>query len=105
MLQQFTGQELSYGISVVWLFFLFFFCLCQSVRPIQSTATSPAISIHELGHTGATKTERTGIHKLKSEIKQVGIASKKLDNNQTFSYAIYLPMNRITLFLLLVAAG
>uniref|UniRef100_A0AAQ4S075 Phosphorylase b kinase regulatory subunit n=1 Tax=Gasterosteus aculeatus aculeatus TaxID=481459 RepID=A0AAQ4S075_GASAC len=30
----------------------------------------PAISIHELGHTGATKTERTGIHKLKSEIKQ-----------------------------------
>uniref|UniRef100_A0A4W6CH36 Phosphorylase b kinase regulatory subunit n=1 Tax=Lates calcarifer TaxID=8187 RepID=A0A4W6CH36_LATCA len=31
---------------------------------------NPAISIHELGHTGATKTERTGIHKLKSEIKQ-----------------------------------
>uniref|UniRef100_A0A4W6CBC5 Phosphorylase b kinase regulatory subunit n=1 Tax=Lates calcarifer TaxID=8187 RepID=A0A4W6CBC5_LATCA len=46
----------------------------RSMRPIQSTATSPAISIHELGHTGATKTERTGIHKLKSEIKQVGIA-------------------------------
>ncbi|KAF3832844.1 hypothetical protein F7725_026509 [Dissostichus mawsoni] len=42
----------------------------RSVRPIQSTATSPAISIHELGHTGATKTERTGIHKLKREIKQ-----------------------------------
>ncbi|XP_039651610.1 phosphorylase b kinase regulatory subunit alpha, liver isoform isoform X4 [Perca fluviatilis] len=42
----------------------------RSMRPIQSTATSPAISIHELGHTGATKTERTGIHKLKSEIKQ-----------------------------------
>uniref|UniRef100_A0A8C2WBC6 Phosphorylase b kinase regulatory subunit n=1 Tax=Cyclopterus lumpus TaxID=8103 RepID=A0A8C2WBC6_CYCLU len=42
----------------------------RSVRPIQSTATSPAISIHELGHTGATKTERSGIHKLKSEIKQ-----------------------------------
>lgn len=46
--------------------------LFGSVRPIQSLATSPAISIHELGHTGATKTERTGIHKLKSEIKQVG---------------------------------
>uniref|UniRef100_A0A3B3BY81 Phosphorylase b kinase regulatory subunit n=1 Tax=Oryzias melastigma TaxID=30732 RepID=A0A3B3BY81_ORYME len=45
----------------------------RSMRPIQSTATSPAISIHELGHTGATKTERTGIHKLKSEIKQVSI--------------------------------
>uniref|UniRef100_A0A3B5A8N1 Phosphorylase b kinase regulatory subunit n=1 Tax=Stegastes partitus TaxID=144197 RepID=A0A3B5A8N1_9TELE len=42
----------------------------RSMRPIQSTATSPAISIHELGHTGATKTERTGIHKLKNEIKQ-----------------------------------
>lgn len=28
----------------------------KSMRPIQSTATSPAISIHELGHTGATKT-------------------------------------------------
>ncbi|XP_029904338.1 phosphorylase b kinase regulatory subunit alpha, liver isoform isoform X2 [Myripristis murdjan] len=43
----------------------------RSMRPIQSTATSPAISIHELGHTGATKTERTGIRKLKSEIKQL----------------------------------
>ncbi|XP_023124144.2 phosphorylase b kinase regulatory subunit alpha, liver isoform isoform X3 [Amphiprion ocellaris] len=43
----------------------------RSMRPVQSTATSPAISIHELGHTGATKTERTGIHKLKSEIKQL----------------------------------
>uniref|UniRef100_A0A8C1KX20 Phosphorylase b kinase regulatory subunit n=1 Tax=Cyprinus carpio TaxID=7962 RepID=A0A8C1KX20_CYPCA len=35
----------------------------RSMRPIQSSATSPAISIHELGHTGATKTERTGIRK------------------------------------------
>uniref|UniRef100_A0A8C1Z1L4 Phosphorylase b kinase regulatory subunit n=1 Tax=Cyprinus carpio TaxID=7962 RepID=A0A8C1Z1L4_CYPCA len=43
----------------------------RSMRPIQSSATSPAISIHELGHTGATKTERTGIRKLKTEIKQV----------------------------------
>ncbi|KAM6977454.1 phosphorylase b kinase regulatory subunit alpha, liver isoform [Aplochiton taeniatus] len=43
----------------------------RSVRPFQSTATSPAISIHELGHTGATKTERSGIRKLKSEIKQI----------------------------------
>ncbi|KAK3533239.1 hypothetical protein QTP70_013657 [Hemibagrus guttatus] len=42
----------------------------RSVRPTDSMATSPAISIHELGHTGATKTERTGIRKLKSEIKQ-----------------------------------
>ncbi|KAF7669308.1 hypothetical protein LDENG_00212550 [Lucifuga dentata] len=44
----------------------------RSMWPIQSTTASPAISIHELGHTGATKTERTGIHKLKSEIKQIG---------------------------------
>uniref|UniRef100_A0A8C2CBR3 Phosphorylase b kinase regulatory subunit n=1 Tax=Cyprinus carpio TaxID=7962 RepID=A0A8C2CBR3_CYPCA len=42
----------------------------RSMRPIQSSTTSPAISIHELGHTGATKTERTGIRKLKTEIKQ-----------------------------------
>uniref|UniRef100_A0A4W4HL26 Phosphorylase b kinase regulatory subunit n=1 Tax=Electrophorus electricus TaxID=8005 RepID=A0A4W4HL26_ELEEL len=44
----------------------------RSVRPLDS-ATSPAVSIHELGHTGATKTERTGIRKLKSEIKQVRV--------------------------------
>uniref|UniRef100_A0A4W5MGY4 Phosphorylase b kinase regulatory subunit n=1 Tax=Hucho hucho TaxID=62062 RepID=A0A4W5MGY4_9TELE len=43
----------------------------RSMRPMQSSATSPAVSIHELGHTGATKTERTGIRKLKREIKQV----------------------------------
>uniref|UniRef100_A0A8C1A7A8 Phosphorylase b kinase regulatory subunit n=1 Tax=Cyprinus carpio carpio TaxID=630221 RepID=A0A8C1A7A8_CYPCA len=47
----------------------------RSMRPIQSSATSPAISIHELGHTGATKTERTGIRKLKTEIKQVDLVS------------------------------
>ncbi|XP_051869262.1 phosphorylase b kinase regulatory subunit alpha, liver isoform-like [Pristis pectinata] len=42
----------------------------KSVRPVDSTGISPAISIHEVGHTGATKTERTGINKLKSEMKQ-----------------------------------
>uniref|UniRef100_A0A7N6BAI3 Phosphorylase b kinase regulatory subunit n=1 Tax=Anabas testudineus TaxID=64144 RepID=A0A7N6BAI3_ANATE len=61
----------------------------RSMRPIQSTATSPAISIHELGHTGATKTERTGIHKLKSEIKQVGSTK----NNQIFSGGLSLSSN------------
>ncbi|XP_062267767.1 phosphorylase b kinase regulatory subunit alpha, liver isoform isoform X1 [Platichthys flesus] len=55
----------------------------RSVRPIQSTATSPAISIHELGHTGATKTERTGIHKLKSEIKQIISGGLSLSSNVT----------------------
>ncbi|XP_026176082.1 phosphorylase b kinase regulatory subunit alpha, liver isoform isoform X1 [Mastacembelus armatus] len=55
----------------------------RSMRPIQSTATSPAISIHELGHTGATKTERTGIHKLKSEIKQIVSGGLSLSSNVT----------------------
>uniref|UniRef100_A0A673ATW7 Phosphorylase b kinase regulatory subunit n=1 Tax=Sphaeramia orbicularis TaxID=375764 RepID=A0A673ATW7_9TELE len=60
----------------------------RSMRPIQSTATSPAISIHELGHTGATKTERTGIHKLKSEIKQVGITESSTE--PIFSGGLYM---------------
>uniref|UniRef100_A0A3B4T9I8 Phosphorylase b kinase regulatory subunit n=1 Tax=Seriola dumerili TaxID=41447 RepID=A0A3B4T9I8_SERDU len=49
----------------------------ESVRHEEPPASHPhpAISIHELGHTGATKTERTGIHKLKSEIKQVRASS------------------------------
>ncbi|XP_042348339.1 phosphorylase b kinase regulatory subunit alpha, liver isoform isoform X2 [Plectropomus leopardus] len=55
----------------------------RSMRPIQSTATSPAISIHELGHTGATKTERSGIHKLKSEIKQILSGGVSLSSNVT----------------------
>ncbi|CAN9507182.1 unnamed protein product [Ophioblennius macclurei] len=55
----------------------------RSMRPIQSTATSPAISIHELGHTGATKNERTGIHKLKSEIKQICSGGLSLNSNVT----------------------
>ncbi|XP_072117004.1 phosphorylase b kinase regulatory subunit alpha, liver isoform-like isoform X2 [Mobula birostris] len=42
----------------------------KSVRPVDSIGMSPAISIHEVGHTGATKTERAGINKLKSEMKQ-----------------------------------
>uniref|UniRef100_A0A6I8RIU6 Phosphorylase b kinase regulatory subunit n=1 Tax=Xenopus tropicalis TaxID=8364 RepID=A0A6I8RIU6_XENTR len=44
----------------------------RSMRPIESSATSPAISIHEMGHTGATKTERSGINKLRNEMKQFG---------------------------------
>ncbi|XP_010606271.1 phosphorylase b kinase regulatory subunit alpha, skeletal muscle isoform isoform X4 [Fukomys damarensis] len=42
----------------------------RSVHPTD-TNLSPAISIHEIGAVGATKTERTGIMQLKSEIKQV----------------------------------
>ncbi|XP_048459198.1 phosphorylase b kinase regulatory subunit alpha, liver isoform-like isoform X1 [Rhincodon typus] len=42
----------------------------KSVQPIDSAAISPIISIHEVGHAGPTKTERTGISKIKKEIKQ-----------------------------------
>uniref|UniRef100_A0A8D0HLL3 Phosphorylase b kinase regulatory subunit n=1 Tax=Sphenodon punctatus TaxID=8508 RepID=A0A8D0HLL3_SPHPU len=42
----------------------------RSVRPLDSCTSSPAISIHEVCHTGATKTERSGITRLKSEMKQ-----------------------------------
>ncbi|XP_051464101.1 phosphorylase b kinase regulatory subunit alpha, liver isoform isoform X4 [Apus apus] len=42
----------------------------RSLRPVDSSSSSPAISIHEMGHSGATKTERSGITKLKSEMKQ-----------------------------------
>ncbi|XP_034050672.1 phosphorylase b kinase regulatory subunit alpha, liver isoform isoform X2 [Thalassophryne amazonica] len=55
----------------------------RSMHPTQSAATSPSISIHELGHTGATKTERTGIHKLKSEIKQIIGGGLSLGSNVT----------------------
>ncbi|KAM4696919.1 phosphorylase b kinase regulatory subunit alpha, skeletal muscle isoform 2-T2 [Rhinophrynus dorsalis] len=40
----------------------------RSVRSVDSTV-SPAISIHEFGAVGATKSERAGITRLKSEIK------------------------------------
>ncbi|XP_076145255.1 phosphorylase b kinase regulatory subunit alpha, skeletal muscle isoform [Alosa pseudoharengus] len=40
----------------------------KSVRSVQ-TGASPAISIHEVGNVGATKSERAGISKLKSDIK------------------------------------
>uniref|UniRef100_A0A8B9BXT1 Phosphorylase b kinase regulatory subunit n=1 Tax=Anser brachyrhynchus TaxID=132585 RepID=A0A8B9BXT1_9AVES len=43
----------------------------RSLRPVDSSSSSPAISIHEMGHSGATKTGRSGITKLKSEMKQV----------------------------------
>ncbi|KAB1252463.1 Phosphorylase b kinase regulatory subunit alpha; liver isoform [Camelus dromedarius] len=42
----------------------------RSMRPIHSSTSSPAISIHEVGHTGVTKTERSGISRLRSEMKQ-----------------------------------
>lgn len=40
---------------------------------------SPAISIHHLGNVGATKSERAGISKLKSDIKMVRDCSTATD--------------------------
>uniref|UniRef100_A0A670Y8R9 Phosphorylase b kinase regulatory subunit n=1 Tax=Pseudonaja textilis TaxID=8673 RepID=A0A670Y8R9_PSETE len=50
----------------------------RSMRPLDSSTSSPAISIHEVDHTGATKTERSGITRLKSEMKQVNNDSSLL---------------------------
>uniref|UniRef100_A0A452TX09 Phosphorylase b kinase regulatory subunit n=1 Tax=Ursus maritimus TaxID=29073 RepID=A0A452TX09_URSMA len=47
-------------------------CISPAVQPIHSSTSSPAISIHEVGPTGVTKTERSGINRLRSEMKQVG---------------------------------
>ena len=40
------------------------------VREID-TGVSSSISIHQIGHSGATKSERAGISKLKSDMKLV----------------------------------
>uniref|UniRef100_A0A8D0ECF5 Phosphorylase b kinase regulatory subunit n=1 Tax=Salvator merianae TaxID=96440 RepID=A0A8D0ECF5_SALMN len=55
----------------------------RSMRPLDSSTSSPAISIHEVGHTGATKTERSGITRLKSEMKQ---RHWRLSSNEQFFY-------------------
>lgn len=41
----------------------------------MDVGVSPAISIHHLGNVGATKSERAGISKLKSDIKMVGVCA------------------------------
>uniref|UniRef100_A0A8C2TFE4 Phosphorylase b kinase regulatory subunit n=1 Tax=Coturnix japonica TaxID=93934 RepID=A0A8C2TFE4_COTJA len=48
----------------------------KSVRSVDSLVTT-AISIHDVEASGATKTERTGIVKLKSELKQVRAATSR----------------------------
>uniref|UniRef100_A0A3Q1JWR1 Phosphorylase b kinase regulatory subunit n=1 Tax=Anabas testudineus TaxID=64144 RepID=A0A3Q1JWR1_ANATE len=45
----------------------------RSVREMDA-GVSPAISIHHLGNVGATKSERAGISKLKSDIKMSGFS-------------------------------
>ncbi|XP_031707087.1 phosphorylase b kinase regulatory subunit alpha, skeletal muscle isoform isoform X7 [Anarrhichthys ocellatus] len=49
----------------------------RSVRGLDA-GVSPAISIHHLGNVGATKSERAGISKLKSDMK-MGVRSQSLD--------------------------
>uniref|UniRef100_A0A3Q1GEI3 Phosphorylase b kinase regulatory subunit n=1 Tax=Acanthochromis polyacanthus TaxID=80966 RepID=A0A3Q1GEI3_9TELE len=49
----------------------------RSVREVDA-GVSPAISIHHLGNVGATKSERAGISKLKSDMKMGG-RSQSLD--------------------------
>ncbi|XP_063756772.1 phosphorylase b kinase regulatory subunit alpha, skeletal muscle isoform isoform X4 [Eleginops maclovinus] len=48
-----------------------------SVRELDA-GVSPAISIHHLGNVGATKSERAGISKLKSDMK-MGMRSQSMD--------------------------
>uniref|UniRef100_A0A8C0R775 Phosphorylase b kinase regulatory subunit n=1 Tax=Canis lupus dingo TaxID=286419 RepID=A0A8C0R775_CANLU len=61
----------------------------RSVRPTDSNV-SPAISIHEIGAVGATKTERTGIMQLKSEIKQVRHLGSLAPLSMTFAFYSFL---------------
>lgn len=60
------------------------------MRPVDSSSSSPAISIHEMGHSGATKTERSGITKLKSEMKQVRGFCQRLSENAAVWYGVML---------------
>ncbi|XP_069504750.1 phosphorylase b kinase regulatory subunit alpha, skeletal muscle isoform isoform X1 [Ambystoma mexicanum] len=58
----------------------------RSMRSVNS-AVSPAISIHELGAVGATKSERAGISKLKSEMKQLDQRRKSLSaESQSYNF-------------------
>uniref|UniRef100_A0A3Q0S1A2 Phosphorylase b kinase regulatory subunit n=1 Tax=Amphilophus citrinellus TaxID=61819 RepID=A0A3Q0S1A2_AMPCI len=53
----------------------------RSVREMD-VGVSPAISIHHLGNVGATKSERAGISKLKSDMKMVGNLAKDTRHGQ-----------------------
>ncbi|XP_033839534.1 phosphorylase b kinase regulatory subunit alpha, skeletal muscle isoform isoform X3 [Periophthalmus magnuspinnatus] len=60
----------------------------RSMREIEA-GVSPAISIHQLGNTGATKSERAGISKLKSDMKMSLISqSMDLDNIESGRYRL-----------------
>ncbi|KFV85828.1 Phosphorylase b kinase regulatory subunit alpha, skeletal muscle isoform, partial [Struthio camelus australis] len=59
----------------------------KSVRSVDSSITT-AISICEVGAVGATKPERAGIVKLKSEIKQVRAGSCGMHSCRVFNSAV-----------------
>ncbi|XP_005750970.1 phosphorylase b kinase regulatory subunit alpha, skeletal muscle isoform isoform X7 [Pundamilia nyererei] len=54
----------------------------RSVREMDA-GVSPAISIHHLGNVGATKSERAGISKLKSDMKMVDRRLSMMDTLKT----------------------
>uniref|UniRef100_A0AAY5EVX4 Phosphorylase b kinase regulatory subunit n=1 Tax=Electrophorus electricus TaxID=8005 RepID=A0AAY5EVX4_ELEEL len=56
----------------------------KSVRAVD-TGVSPAISIHEVGNVGATKSERVGISKLKSDMKLVRNPQRYVGEDDTHS--------------------
>uniref|UniRef100_A0AAY5E9Y3 Phosphorylase b kinase regulatory subunit n=1 Tax=Electrophorus electricus TaxID=8005 RepID=A0AAY5E9Y3_ELEEL len=61
----------------------------KSVRAVD-TGVSPAISIHEVGNVGATKSERVGISKLKSDMK----LRPKLSSVESLDGSVSLPVVR-----------
>uniref|UniRef100_A0A4W6FNH3 Phosphorylase b kinase regulatory subunit n=1 Tax=Lates calcarifer TaxID=8187 RepID=A0A4W6FNH3_LATCA len=56
----------------------------RSVREMEA-GVSPAISIHHLGNVGATKSERAGISKLKSDMKMVGSCGREIKTRLSHS--------------------
>ncbi|XP_052002634.1 phosphorylase b kinase regulatory subunit alpha, skeletal muscle isoform isoform X3 [Xyrauchen texanus] len=57
----------------------------RSVRSVE-TGASPVISIHEVGNVGATKSERAGISKLKSDMKMLEeLRLSRSTQSKTFS--------------------
>uniref|UniRef100_A0A672IH41 Phosphorylase b kinase regulatory subunit n=1 Tax=Salarias fasciatus TaxID=181472 RepID=A0A672IH41_SALFA len=67
----------------------------RSVRELDA-GVSPAISIHHLGHTGATKSERAGISKLKSDMKLVGCGRYRLPSIESLDIPDSIPAAKDT---------
>lgn len=69
-----TQRSVRRSANQILLFCLFCFpdvvVTAFTVRELDA-GVSPAISIHHLGNVGATKSERAGISKLKSDMKMV----------------------------------